>query len=94
MWNAGKDGDRREKGEKGGRIGEGALGGEGGGEERRKRAVGGRRVGEGAREEGAWVGCDGASFAGCASGRPATQECIAADFQSDMDEGKRSSVSG
>ena len=68
--------------------------GGGGGGERRKRAVGGGRVGEGAREEGAWVGCAGGRFAGCASGRPSTQEYIAADFQSDMDAGKRRSVSG
>ena len=60
----------------------------------RKGVVGGGRMGEGAREEGAWVGCAGGRFAGCASGRPSTQEYIAADFQSDMDEGKRRSVSG
>ena len=67
-------------------------GGRGG--ERRKRAVGGGRVGEGAREEGAWVGCAGGRFTGYASGRLSAQEYIVADLQSDMDEGKRRSVSG
>ena len=51
-------------------------------------------MGEGAREGGAWVGCAGGRFAGCVSGRPSAQEYIAADFQNDMDEGKRRSVSG
>ena len=66
----------------------------GGGGDRRKGAVGGGRMGEGAREGGAWVGCAGGRFAGCVSGRPSAEEYIAADFQSDMDEGKRRSVSG
>ena len=65
-----------------------------GGEERRKRVAGGGRVGERAREEGAWVSCAGGNSAGCASGHPSAQEYIAADSQNDMDEGKRRSVSG
>ena len=52
--------------------------GEWGGGERRKRAVGGRRLEEGARKKGAWAGCAGGRFAGCASGRLSTQEYTAA----------------
>ena len=64
----------------------GWRGGEGDG---RKGVVGGGRMGEGAREGGAWVACAGGRFAGCFSGRPFTQEYIASAFQSDMNEGKR-----
>ena len=73
-------------------MGEGALGGGGG--DRRKSAVGGGRMGEGAREGGAWVGCAGGRFAGCVSGRPFAQEYIVTVFQSNMNEGKRRSISG
>ena len=45
---------------------EGAAGSGRGG--RRKKAVGGRRVGEGVREEGTQVGCTGGRFTGDASG--------------------------
>ena len=65
-----------------------------GGGDRRKGAVGGGRMGEGAREGGAWVGCAGGRFAGCFTGRPFTQEYIATVFQSNMNEGKRGSISG
>ena len=36
-----------------------------GGRDRRKGAVEGGRMGEGAGEGGAWVGCAGGRFAGC-----------------------------
>ena len=51
-------------------------------------------MGEGAREGGAWVGCAGGRFAGCFSGRPFTQEYIATVSHSNMNEGKRGSISG
>ena len=51
-------------------------------------------MGEGAREEGAWVACAGGRFAGFSSGRSFTQEYIASAFQSDTNEGKRGLMSG